>query len=121
LLQKHAPAFAHLANAAPVTLAEPGAPRPARAAVHVEAEVEVHLPLAGLIDFAAEQARVEKELTRLDAELAGIEKRLGNAGFVERAPKDVVDKDRARSEELVGKREKLKKHLERVHSPEVAR
>ena len=120
LLVKHAQAFGHLANADPVRLEQPGAPRPARAAVHVEPEVEVHLPLAGLIDFAAEQARVEKELLRLEGELAGIQKRLGNAGFVERAPKEVVEKDRARADELTAKREKLARHLARVTSPEGA-
>ena len=116
LLDRHAQAFGHLANAQPVRLTQPGAPRPLQAAVHVEPEVEVHLPLAGLIDFAAERSRIEKELARLEAELAGIKKRLGNEGFVERAPKDVVEKDRARAEELTAKREKLARHLARVTS-----
>ena len=120
LLEKHAEAFGHLANAAPVRLEQPGALRPQKAAVHVEPEVEVHLPLAGLIDFAAEKTRVEKELAKLAGEIAGIEKRLGNAGFVERAPKEVVEKDRARAEELQGKRDKLARHLARVTSPEGA-
>ena len=118
LLEKHAQAFQHLANASPVTLAAPGAPRPGQTAVHVEPEVEVHLPLAGLIDFDAEKVRVEKELGRIAGELQGIEKRLGNAGFVERAPREVVEKDRARSEELQGKREKLARHLARITSVE---
>jgi valyl-tRNA synthetase len=113
-LEMHSRAFQHLANAAPVALEHPGAKRPRQAAVHVEPEVEVHLPLAGLIDFAAEKARVEKELARLEQELAGIRKRLDNAGFVERAPAEVVEKDRARSEELKGKREKLARHLTRI-------
>ncbi len=120
LLEKHAQAFGHLANAEPVRLEQPGAPRPAQAAVHVEPEVEVHLPLAGLIDFATEKARVEKELLKLEGELAGIARRLGNAGFVERAPKEVVEKDRARADELGAKREKLARHLARVTSREGA-
>jgi valyl-tRNA synthetase len=113
-LEMHSRAFQHLANAAPLALEHPGAKRPRQAAVHVEPEVEVHLPLAGLIDFAAERGRVEKELARLEQELAGIRKRLDNAGFVERAPAEVVEKDRARSEELKGKREKLARHLTRI-------
>src|SRR5437660_12886258 len=107
LFERHQRAFQHLANASQVTLRSFGAPRPRQAAVHVEPEVEVHLPLAGLIDFAAEKARVEKELGRIAAELQGIEKRLSNKGFVERAPAEVVEKDRARAEELQAKREKL--------------
>jgi valyl-tRNA synthetase len=80
--------------------------------------VEVHLPLAGLIDFAAESARVEKEIARTEAELQGLRKRLDNAGFVARAPREVVEKDRTRADELAGKREKLARHLARVTSVE---
>ena len=118
LLDKHARAFQHLANAAPVELLQPKGQRPRQAAVHVEPEVEVHLPLEGLIDFAAERARVEKEMAAADAELQKLRGRLENKGFVERAPKEVVEKDRVRSEELIGKREKLARHLARVTSVE---
>ncbi|GAC1339379.1 MAG: valine--tRNA ligase [Myxococcales bacterium] len=120
LFEKHKRAFEHLANAADVRIVEPGeaGARPRQAAVHVEPEVEVHLPLAGLIDFAEERRRVEKELGKIDADLAGIAKRLGNEGFVARAPREVVEKDRARAEELRGTREKLARHLARVTSPE---
>jgi valyl-tRNA synthetase len=118
LFRRHERAFQHLANASEVTLRGMDSLRPKGAAVHVEPEVEVHLPLAGLIDFGAEQVRVEKELQRIAGELAGIEKRLGNEGFVARAPKEVVEKDRARAEELGAKREKLSRHLARVTSVE---
>jgi len=119
LFQRHERAFQHLANASEVTLRGFGEARPRQAAVHVEPEVEVHLPLAGLIDFAAERARVEKEIARSEAELQGLRKRLDNPGFVERAPPEVVEKDRVRAEELAGKREKLARHLARVTSVEV--
>jgi valyl-tRNA synthetase len=114
LFERHERAFQHLANVSEVELRSFAEPRPRQAAVHVEPEVEVHLPLAGLIDFAAERARVEKEIARAEGELQGIRKRLDNAGFVERAPREVVEKDRARAEELAGKREKLARHLARV-------
>ncbi|HUJ28151.1 MAG TPA: valine--tRNA ligase [Myxococcales bacterium] len=119
LFRKHEKAFIHLTNASEVKILDLKSPRPQGAAVHVEAEVEVHLPLKGLIDFAAEKARVEKELQATAAELEKLRSRLDNKGFVERAPKDVVEKDRARAEELQGKREKLARHLARVTSVEV--
>jgi valyl-tRNA synthetase len=121
LLDKHSRAFQQLALASQVTLLGPDAKRPAQAAVHVEPEVEVHLPLAGLIDFAEEAKRVEKELQKLEGELAGLEKRLGNEGFVARAPRDVVEKDRARADELRGKKDKLARHLARISSTEEAK
>jgi len=114
LFETHRQAFSRLANATEVQVLAPGARRPQKAAVHVEPEVEVHLPLAGLIDFAAEKARVEKELQKLEAELAGIAKRLDNPGFLARAPAEVVEKDRARAAELEEKRDKLTRHLDRV-------
>src|ERR1700730_3451445 len=107
LFQRHERAFQHLANASEVTLRGFDEPRPRQAAVHVEPEVEVHLPLAGLIDFAAESARVEKAIARTEAEWQGRRKRLDNAGFAARAPREVVEKDRSRADELAGKREKL--------------
>ncbi len=118
ILERHARAFQQLANAASVELRAPGASRPPKAAVHVEPEVEVHLPLAGLIDFAESQKARREGLVRIDGELAGLQKRLGNESFVARAPREVVEKDRARADELRGKREKLARHLARVLSPE---
>ena len=120
LLEKHARAFQQLANAGTVTLIGPGDKRPSKAAVHVEAEVEVHLPLAGLIDFAEEEKRAAKELQKLEGELLGIQKRLGNEGFVARAPREVVEKDRTRADELRGKQDKLSRHLARISSTEEA-
>ncbi|MFL5311420.1 MAG: class I tRNA ligase family protein, partial [Myxococcales bacterium] len=114
LFETHRHAFARLANASDVQVLPAGAPRPRQAAAHVEPEVEVHLPLAGLIDFGAEKARVTKELQRLEGELAGIAKRLDNPGFLARAPAEVVEKDRARAAELEEKRDKLTRHLDRV-------
>src|SRR5256712_13526122 len=87
LFERHQRAFQHLANASQATLRSFEAPRPRQAAVHVEAEVEVHLPLAGLIDFQRERARVETEIARDDAELQGLRSGHANPGFAESAPK----------------------------------
>jgi len=53
-------------------------------------EITVVLPLAGLVDLGAEQARIEKELASATGELERIDRQLGNANFVERAPEKVV-------------------------------
>ena len=58
------------------------------------------VPLAGLIDFEKEKARLDKEAGKLANELAGLEKRLGNADFISRAAADVVEASRARAAEL---------------------
>jgi len=52
------------------------------------------MPLEGLIDVAAEKARLEKALQKLDKELGGLRGRLGNPKFIESAPEEVVEETR---------------------------
>ena len=69
--------------------------KPAQAAaLVVGGDVEVFLPLAGLIDLAAERARLNKELEQADAEVGRRAAKLGNAGFVDKAPAAVVQRER---------------------------
>ena len=51
---------------------------------------ELYLPLAGLVDTAAETARIEKEILKVEAELATVRKKLSNTNFVQNAPAAVV-------------------------------
>jgi valyl-tRNA synthetase len=68
--------------------------KPANSAALVVGEVEVFLPLAGLIDLAAERARLAKELEQAEADVARRMARLGNAGFADKAPAAVVQRER---------------------------
>jgi valyl-tRNA synthetase len=88
---------------------KPAGRRP-QCAVSVGDGFEVLVPLAGAVDMAAETARVDKELARLAGEMEGVEKRLQNPSFVERAPREVVEEARARIEELGERRRKLLAH-----------
>jgi valyl-tRNA synthetase len=72
------------------------------------------LPLEGIIDFAAEKARLSKEIDKLKGEAKKIEAKLGNADFVARAPEDVVEENRERLAESEGRREKLQAALEKL-------
>ena len=60
----------------------------------------IHLPLAGLIDIPAELEKIAAELEKNRKFLAGVEAKLGNAGFVSRAPANVVEQQRQRKAEL---------------------
>jgi valyl-tRNA synthetase len=80
------------------------AERPADVAVAVLGDAEILLPLAGLIDTAAEAARQKKLLADLEKQIAGLKGKLANEGFVGRAPAEVVAQQRARLEELEGQR-----------------
>ncbi len=65
-------------------------------ATQLHGDIEILVPLAGLIDKAAEAARLEKEIAKLEKNLAGIIAKLSNAKFVDNAPQDIVDTERER-------------------------
>ena len=66
------------------------------AAAAVVGSLRVLIPLAGLIDLGAEQARLAKEIARIEVEIRKCEGKLGNASFVANAPAEVVAQERQR-------------------------
>ena len=74
--------------------------RPPHAAVAVAAGSEVYVSLEGLVDFAAERARVSAELGKAQAELEKVAKKLANEGFLAKAGPEIIEKDRAKAAEL---------------------
>jgi valyl-tRNA synthetase len=83
-------------------------PAPADAAkAVVGADVEVVMPLGGLIDVAAEKARIAKDIAKADKEIMGLSKKLGNADFLARAPEDVVAEQKARLGEEQARQQRL--------------
>ena len=77
----------------------------------VVADIEIQLPIAGLIDLAKERDRLGKERDGLAQRVAGVDKKLANANFTERAPAEVVDRERQRRAELAESLEKLEAQL----------
>ncbi len=65
------------------------------------------LPLEGLIDLDAERARLSKEIEKTHAEIEKIDKKLGNANFVDRAPEAVVAEQHSRRAAFAAELEKL--------------
>jgi valyl-tRNA synthetase len=82
------------------------------AARDVVAGVEMAVPLAGLIDLDKERERVNKEIGRKEKEAKGMETKLANPSFVDRAPREVVEQTRARHDELRGEINKLQETLQ---------
>ena len=84
-----------LAKLESVTLlaADQQAPMSATALV---GDMQVLVPMAGLIDTKAELARLEKEMQRLSGEIKRVAGKLANQGFVAKAPADVIEKERAK-------------------------
>ncbi|MGI6357435.1 MAG: valine--tRNA ligase [Bacillota bacterium] len=94
LLTEAAPYFTKLAGLSELTIAAWGAAKPAKSMSAVVSGLELHLPLAGLIDLEQEIARLQKEVANLRAEVERGQKKLANPGFVNKAPADVVAKER---------------------------
>ena len=84
--------------------------KPPRASAVVEDAMEIFVPLEGLIDLDAEKARLDKEIGKLEGQIGGIAKKLGNAGFLAKAPKEVVAREEERRAEFEGRLAKLKEN-----------
>ena len=78
------------------------------------ATVEVVIPTEGLVDKEAEREKLGGELKKVQADFDLISGKLANKNFVDRAPKEVVEKDRARLAELTEMRSKIEDALKRV-------
>ena len=74
------------------------------------------MPLEGVIDLDVERARLRKEIDRVAAMLEGVRRKLNNESFVEKAPKDVVDREREKLDAFAHTMEKLEKNLEMLQS-----
>jgi valyl-tRNA synthetase len=74
----------------------------------------VALPLEGVVDLPAESARLAKEIARLESEVAKMDAKLGNEGFVAKAPEEVVEELRERRAQEAASAAKLKHALEQI-------
>jgi len=93
-------------------LSTPG--RPADAVVVAIDGMELYVAVLGLIDVEAERRRLEREMEKVQQELAGIRAKLGKAQFIERAPEHIVEKERDREARLVERSEVLGRGVERL-------
>ncbi len=76
--------------------------------------VEVFLPMEGLVDVAVEGRRLEKALAKVLRESESLEKKLANRAFLEKAPQEIVEKEKARLGTLLEKKASIEAGLERL-------
>lgn len=79
-------------------------------------EMQILIPLAGLIDKDAEIARLTKEIEKIEKNLAGVESRLNNPAFVEKAKPEVIETAKKQAEEQRVALEQLQGQLEKMRS-----
>ena len=87
---------------------------PAGSAQTVLGEATLALPLADVIDIAAERARLQKEIGKTEGEIKKLSGKLNNEGFLAKAPEAVVAENRARLDEEEARRDKLNSALARL-------
>ncbi|MED5558315.1 MAG: valine--tRNA ligase, partial [Pseudomonadota bacterium] len=83
-------------------------------ATQLVGDMEVLVPMADLIDKDAELARLAKEIEKQDKLIGGIEKKLGNEGFIAKAPVAVVEKERAKLAEFQATRQLLEEQQAKI-------
>jgi valyl-tRNA synthetase len=89
---------------------------PRESATSPLSEGQLFVPLAGLVDFKAEVVRLDKEIARIEKEIRRYEKKLSRKDFLERAPQEVVAKDRRILGESIERRDYLGGSREKVLS-----
>ncbi len=73
--------------------------------------VEIFIPLEGLIDIEKEKERIQKEIERLEGMLVGLNKKLNNHEFVKKAPAQIIEKEKIKQRDFREKVGKLKENL----------
>jgi len=112
-LNENAQYLTKLAKLESVQWLEPDAPVPPSATALV-GEMEIFVPMAGLIDKEAELARLDKELGKLSKELGRLKGKLSNDKFVANAPDDVVAKERQKLSEAESALTRLEEQKEKI-------
>lgn len=99
--------FPKLAYASDIELIDTVPEDAARMASVVTGDAQLYMPMGDLIDFAAERARLEKEKTKVEDDIAFVMKKLDNPNFVNKAPEKVVAVEREKAD-------KLREHLAKL-------
>ena len=110
LVNKHQAYLKALARIEEISPSRDGQ-RPAHSATTVAAGMSFFVPLEGVIDFAKERARLEKEMAKAESEIKKIAQKIGNKDFIARAPEAEVVLARAQHEAAIEKHARLKETL----------
>jgi valyl-tRNA synthetase len=115
ILQTHADYIRDLARVQDMTVG-PDTAKPQVSASSVLPGMEIIVPLAGLMNFDDEKKRLEKELKKIEKDIIFIDNKLSNQEFVQKAPPEVIAKDKERQSALSEKQTKLLTHLKKIEA-----
>jgi len=88
--------------------------RPKGAAAHIFTDIEIFVPLAGLVDVDKEIAKLTREQEKIENQLQKTEAKLANEKFMANAPDDVVAKERDKQETMRAQLAKIAENISRL-------
>jgi valyl-tRNA synthetase len=113
ILQENSKAITALARVEELQILSEGK-SPKGAASYIFNEIEIFVPLAGLVDVEQEMAKLEKEMDKVSLQLKKVEGKLGNSKFLDNAPAEVVAGEREKQETMSAKLAKINESMERL-------
>jgi valyl-tRNA synthetase len=97
----------------------PDIAKPEGSATSVKSEMEIFVPLQAVLNITAELDRLKKDMAKLEESIAQLNKKLMNDDFLQRAPRTVVEKEKAKYEELLGMKDRLAESINTLKEAEV--
>ncbi|MCL6583957.1 MAG: valine--tRNA ligase [bacterium] len=94
----------------------PDIEKPKNSVSLVVRDMEIYIPLQGLIDFEEERKKLLREISKIDEKLIFLNKKLANEDFIQKAPSHIVDKEREAVELLTTQKIKLQQNLSLISS-----
>jgi valyl-tRNA synthetase len=93
--------------------------KPEYSATSVKSSMEIYVPLKGVLNIAAEIDRLKKEEAKVEGSIASLNKKLFNEDFLQRAPREIVDKEKAKYEELIIIKRRIMESIKMLEDVEV--
>lgn len=113
MLKKHSNYITLLAGISALTIGS-RMEKPEHAATAVEQGIEIYVPLVGLLDVEKEKSRLNSKLKQANESLTRAEKKLKNQAFIEKAPQEVVAKEKEKLNALLDEKKKIEAQLKQI-------
>ena len=113
ILNSHSLIIKSLAKIETIEMTE-DSKKPSQSATAIVDNMEIFIPLKGIIDFDIEKKRLQKRIKELNNHLIGANSKLKNKEFLKRAPKNIIDREKEKKEDMVLELEKITKNYDMI-------
>jgi valyl-tRNA synthetase len=115
LIKRHLSFIKNLAHASSFQV-DSSLQKPKCSATGVLEDIEIFVPLTGVVDLEAEIKRLEKKLQKVEKDMIVINKKLNNSDFIQKAPVNIIEKEKEKIKELTDIRDRIQKNLKALKS-----